>query len=135
MAKKDNLDIPPTTKEMQEPAIYGHIVGIIKDIGTLQDEINNMKATQEAGFSTINNKIDQSLLILKDTASRGYVKKKLEETKEELRKEFKSEIEEQKEFFNRANVQKWLQVITNLATIVLGVLAVIAIEMYKDGLL
>ena len=135
MAKKDNLDIPPTTKEMQEPAIYGHIVGIIKDIGTLQDEINNMKVTQEAGFSTINNKIDQSLIILKDTASRGYVKKKLEETKEELRKEFKGEIEEQKEFFNKANVQKWLQVITNLATIVLGVLAVIAIEMYKDGLL
>ena len=135
MAKKDNLDIPPTTKEMQEPAIYGHIVGVIKDIGTLQDEINNMKVTQEAGFSTINNKIDQSLIILKDTASRGYVKKKLEETKEELRKEFKGEIEEQKEFFNKANVQKWLQVITNLATIVLGVLAVIAIEMYKDGLL
>ena len=135
MAKKDNLDIPPTTKEMQEPAIYGHIVGIIKDIGTLQDEINKIKVTQEAGFSTINNKIDQSLIILKDTASRGYVKKKLEETKEELRKEFKGEIEEQKEFFNKANVQKWLQVITNLATIVLGVLAVIAIEMYKDGLL
>ena len=135
MAKKDNLDIPPTTKEMQEPAIYGHIVGVIKDIGTLQDEMNNIKVTQEAGFSTINNKIDQSLIILKDTASRGYVKKKLEETKEELRKEFKGEIEEQKEFFNKANVQKWLQVITNLATIVLGVLAVIAIEMYKDGLL
>ena len=135
MAKKDNLDIPPTTKEMQEPAIYGHIVGVIKDIGTLQDEMNNMKVTQEAGFSTINNKMDQSLLILKDAASKGYVKKKLEETKEELRKEFKDDIKEQKEFFNKANVQKWLQVITNLATIVLGVLAVIAIEMYKDGLL